>query len=1191
MRRPSFAPALALLALLAAAPAHAEELKLTLLHTTDLHGALAAWDEAAARPAAKGLVKIASLVREARAEGHPVLLLDAGDACTGSGLTRFWRAGDRARPEPVTAAMNALGYDAMAVGNHEFDFGPAGLDSLRAAAHFPFLAANVVNARTGAPAFPGTHVFELDGVRVGVLGLCTPAVPQLGDPALTAGLAFLSPVEVAAREVPRLRSAERCDVVVVLAHTGLERDPAAPGGDAPPPPGVTPNENLGWRLAYEVPGIDVLVLGHTHVVIPSVTIGGTLVTQAGRFGEGLGRVDLTLARDTNTSPWRLTARAARYLPVTDATPADAALDSLVAPYAQVARESLDVVEAQALGEFAARFGRFTDSPLWRLIQRAQLETTGADVSLAALPDPAQRIAAGPVRVRDLLRLYPYDNTLAVVEMSGADLKAALEHAASLYAPYTDDGVTPLLLPGAPGFQLDMAYGVGYEVDLTRPAGDRIQSLTFQGKPLDPAQRLKVAVNSYRLAGAGGYEAVHLARRVWSTQQTIPALLARWVRGKGALDPRGEPAWTLVPDYAAAPERPLVDRLVREGVAPAAEVRHLGAFEPVRRVDVAYWLGRAFGWRSRRPSGAWPDVPDALEPWLDGILARGVLGAAGSAERFDPFRLSPLQEAVDWSERAARAAGYALTSRLGDPSFRRGLLTGVSVHGAASLADTLTRAQWLGIVSNLRFPGVRLLETTDFHGMVLDNAKDRRSGRPIGGTPALAATIERERAANPEGTVLLDGGDLFQGTMLSNLQFGRPVVEQMNALGYAAAAVGNHEFDWGVDTLVRRVHAMRFAELAANLVQRRGGRLPPWVRADTLLARRGVRVGVLGLAYPGTPRVTLAANVAQFRFDDDSTTAARLAPRLRRQGADLVVEVGHIPAETDSTRHARGDLARLAGTAGVDVWFGGHSHNVVDDRIGGHPVMIAGAHGEWLAEVDAVVDPVKHRVVETTQRMLPVWGDVAVDSAWTARVAAWNAGVGPVAAEVLGRASVALHRRRPEATIGDFITDAMRAASGADIALQNPGGMRADLAAGDVTRGAIYEVMPFDNTIVTERLTGAEVKLALEQALRYDRVTQVSGLRYAFDPSRPEGSRVTAVTLEDGAPLDDAKLYEVAVNNFMATGGDHYDVLGSGRDLKDTGRVIRAAMEDYVRAQSRSGGALAEPGDGRVKRAGGGGDER
>jgi len=422
-------------------------------------------------------------------------------------------------------------------------------------------------------------------------------------------------------------------------------------------------------------------------------------------------------------------------------------------------------------------------------------------------------------------------------------------------------------------------------------------------------------------------------------------------------------------------------------------------------------------------------------------------------------------------------------------------------------------------------------------------------------------------------------------MISNLQFGRPVVEQMNLIGYTAASVGNHEFDWGVDTLSRRVREMKFADLAANMVERKSGKRPAWARSDTTVMRRGVRVGLVGLAYPGTPRVTLASNVTALRFDDDSTAAANVSAKLRKAGATLVVGFGHIPAETDSTRKAHGDLPRLAKVTGVDAWFGGHSHNVVDDKVNGKPVLIAGSLGQYLAEADLVMDPVKKTVVESSQRVLTVYADAPVDSAWTSRMTHWNADVAPIATAPIGAAGVALHRRPPETTIGDFICDAMREEAKVDFAFQNPGGMRADLAQGPITRGEIYAVMPFDNTIVTMPLTGAQVKTALAQSLRGGRVTQVSGLKYVLEPTKAGHWGLGPVTMLDGSAIDSTKTYTVAVNNFMATGGDQYNVLAEAKST-DTGRLIRDAMEAYVRARCAGGKSLDIPGDGRITRSDG-----
>jgi len=1082
----------------------------------------------------------------------------------------------------MMAAMNRMGYDAMAVGNHEFDFGLSELEQARQIAMFPWLAANVVRAADGKPAFGATWNGTRGGVRVGVVGLTTLAIPFLADTGNASGLRVLPPVENARREVERLRSSGRCDVVVLLAHTGLERDET--GAERA---GGAPAENWGYRLATEVPGTDVVILGHSHAVVPSLRLGGTLVTQAGKWGQQLGRVDLVLTRGSDKERWKLSSSTAQVIAVADSIPEDGEIAAIAASHHEAARAALGEVVGAAAREIGAPRGRLDDGALWELIQRAQLAASGADVSLASLADPAARFSPGPVTRRDLLRAIVYENRLTVLAMTGEELRQTLEQSA---------GALPAYSAGAdrasaePSDRFDAAEGVGYELDLTRLPGERVRNLTFQGAPLDPGRRLKVAVNDYRANGGGGYDLLRTMPRAWRSAGTIPEILADYVRGK-TLDGSFTRNWTALPMYARAAERPLIERLVRLGALPGDELLRLDPDGPARRGEFAYWLARSFGWRESRRSGAFPDVPDSLEPWLDGLMRRGVLGDAASLQRLRPQGIAPLSLALDFCVRAARAARYALPAAGDDRAFRLSLMTGVALKPQARefRQDTLTRAQALGLIANLRFPSLRVLETSDFHGAILPAAPGRNR-RATGGSAVLAAHIARLRAENPEGTVLIDGGDLFQGTMISNLQFGRPVVEQMNALGYAAAAIGNHEFDWTADTLARRVRQMRFAALGANMVQRKDGRRPRWARADTAFTRRGVKVGVLGLCYRRTPSVTLAAHVAHLRFEDDSTTAARLVPELRkREAPDVVLVVGHIPAETDSLRHAKsGDLLRLArGVRGVDAWFGGHSHNRVLDTIEGVPVIIPASHGQVIGVCDLVVDPVAHRVVERSARLVTTYADeVEPDPAMAARVARWNANVAPLAATPVGRNARLLGRTGSgESAIGDVVCDAMREAAGVEVVFQNSGGLRADLPEGVVTKGGVYEVIPFENTIFTLDLTGAEVRRALEDGLSFGRVTQVSGIRYEFDSGRPRGDRVVSVTLADGSALDPARLYRAACNNFMATGGDDNAALSQGKNRTDTGRNVRDALEVYIAARSKNGGALDQRPDGRIRKSG------
>ncbi len=859
--------------------------------------------------------------------------------------------------------------------------------------------------------------------------------------------------------------------------------------------------------------------------------------------------------------------------------------ALLLPGLAVADEMrLDQVVAHASRDLVGPRAGFEDASLTELVQRAMLEATGADAALSAPLAGGARIGKGAVTVSDLFRLCPGELRVFTSTLSGRQIRDLLERTASRFLAYTYQDGPPLLEPGATDSLIDALEGLSYEIDLTRPEGDRVIHLSFRGAALDTGRFLRVVMDERR-AMRHDFEFVPGGPRqeiVWLKD----ALLAH-VRQLGTLDGSFDHNWSVLPDYATTPERPLIDRLVRLGAAPREEVHRLFPDQPALRGDLAYWLARAFGWREAKPSGAFPDLPDSLEPWLDGLVKHRVLDVAtGTSEFFRPFAAATLPLAFEWCEKAGRASGYALDTPEESRSFRRGLLTGSSLGTSAErmTSDTLTRAQVLGIIANLRFPTIRVIETTDFHGAMLPR---RSGGRALGGSATLAAHLGRLRAENPEGTVLLDGGDLFQGTMVSNLTFGRPVVEQMNRLGYTAVAIGNHDFDWSADTLARRVHEMGFAALGANLLDRRSHRRPPWARSDTAFTRRGVRVGVFGLCYPATPSVTRPRNVAAFRFDDDSATAIALVPRLRkRHGVELVIGLGHIPGTTNSAGGVGGDIARLArGVRGVDLWLGGHSHTRVAGEIGGVPVLVPGSHGEEVALCDLVVDPARDRVVEKRFRLVPTWADeVQPDTAMQTVVERWNRELAPIAHTEIGRSARPLTRSHGgESPVGSLVADVIREVLRVDIALQNNDGLRADLPQGAITLGASYEVLPFGNALVTMELTGAEVRRTLEEGLANERITQVSGIRYRFDLGAPAGARLTALQAADGTPLDEAKTYRVGCNDFMAEGGDDYLTLTRGRSMRDSGMGLREAFEEFIRRRCANGGTLDYAGDGRVTR--------
>lgn len=535
MMVPVLRPALVLVASLLAASVVVADPPLgqhvTLLHTSDLHGSVLAWDDLRDAPAEGSLSRVATVVRRVRAEsGHPVLLLDSGDTLQGTPLEEYvhvrWR-----EPSPTVAAMGRLGYAAMAVGNHEFNFGLGPLRAAGRQAAFPFLSANILDSPGGQPAFEPFVLLDAGEVVVGVLGLTTPGVPRWEEPEHIRGLAFEPMDESARRWVPRLREAG-ADLVVLLAHTGFESGPDDP-------------ENFARRLA-SVPGVDVLLTGHTHRDIPPHEVGATIVSQPAGRARSVTRIDLELERSGDG--WRVASWSGENLPTAEVAP-DPELERVFAGLHARVREELDETLATAEASVSVARCRLVDCAAVDLIHAAQLEATGADLSLASLlSDRTPDLAPGVVTRRWVHGLYVYRNSLVVVRLSGAQVKDLLEHAARYYDGLEcgEQGCTVLTDGGVARYNVDSMAGLDYRIDPTRPEGDRVHDLRRDGRPLDLHRVFTVACNNYRAAGGGGFPHLRDAEVVLRDPRPVDELIADHLLRTGAWTPRSDGNWALAP---------------------------------------------------------------------------------------------------------------------------------------------------------------------------------------------------------------------------------------------------------------------------------------------------------------------------------------------------------------------------------------------------------------------------------------------------------------------------------------------------------------------------------------------------------------------------------------------------------------------------------------------------------------------
>ncbi len=524
-----------------ATPQAAQPVHITVLGTTDLHAHIEPVDYFTNKPAALGLAKVATLIRGVRKEQPNVLMVDSGDTIQGTPLGYYFAKDDPAKPNPMMLVMNALGYDAAAVGNHEFNFGLDYLWKAKGEAHFPILAANIKQTYASGPQHFDPYIIKnVAGVRVALVGFVTQSIPHWEIPANYKGYEFESIVTAARRVIPEVR--KQADVVVVMANSGLGPDP----DDKTPPEFIDiPGENQVLELAKQVPGIDVILFGHTHNQLAERMVNGVLLVQAKNWGGSLARVDLDVTRAANGN-WQIASKHSTVIPVTLDTPVDPQVAQLAAPYEKATQAYLDTPVATSAKAMSGATARFEDEPLTDLIHTVQLDAGHADLSMATMLFTGAQIPAGKVTSRQLAALYMYENTLYTVEMTGAQFRNALEHAAGIFQQWPLQAGERLHLPN---YDVDSAAGVNYTIDLRQPAGHRIVNLTYKGKPLDDNQRFRVAINNYRYAGGGQYAVYKGLPVTYRSSQEVRELITEYLRRTGVVPTTANNNWHIEPKEA------------------------------------------------------------------------------------------------------------------------------------------------------------------------------------------------------------------------------------------------------------------------------------------------------------------------------------------------------------------------------------------------------------------------------------------------------------------------------------------------------------------------------------------------------------------------------------------------------------------------------------------------------------------
>ncbi|MCR4427060.1 MAG: 5'-nucleotidase C-terminal domain-containing protein [Firmicutes bacterium] len=545
----------------------ASRVDLVVLATTDLHGHIHPIDYFTSKLDEGGLAQVATYVASVGAETPNVLLVDNGDCLEGGNSTLpYHYMFDSEATNPMIRVMNLIGYDSMTIGNHEFNYGLGVLRNAAAEARFPIISANVLGT-DGKPYFEPYYINDFGEFHVGVLGLTTPKVPIWEKPENIRGLLFADPVVEAKHWVTEMRS-NGADVVVIVAHTGREsrpKDSSNPDRWLVPTDWVDTGqqeENYALRLANEVPGVDVLVVGYDHLAVPGVTKMGDIVksdviiVQPGFWGDYVSRVDIVL--EQAGGKWNAVQKTGSLIPMADVKPDEQVLAEAKCYHDQTVeyfKQPVAMAKAHMPGGIPARF---YDSALVELINLSQLWATGADISCAALFTDQAKITQGPISVQDVYGLYIYPNTLYTIKVTGKQVREALEHSARYFNVYTGQaGLAEIVNPSIRGYNYDIYQGVECKIDISRPVGQRIVELKYKGEEVQPDQEFVLALNNCRAGEGGGYTMFGGSPILYESTKEAREVIVEYLRSIGTFDPAVavDNNWSILPASLREMARP------------------------------------------------------------------------------------------------------------------------------------------------------------------------------------------------------------------------------------------------------------------------------------------------------------------------------------------------------------------------------------------------------------------------------------------------------------------------------------------------------------------------------------------------------------------------------------------------------------------------------------------------------------
>ncbi len=502
------------------------------------------------------------------------------------------------------------------------------------------------------------------------------------------------------------------------------------------------------------------------------------------------------------------------------------------------------------------------------------------------------------------------------------------------------------------------------------------------------------------------------------------------------------------------------------------------------------------------------------------------------------------------------------------------------HGHIHNRPEVNKAKKQKLAPNNRFIQVQLLGINDLHGQL--NVSRKVAGKQVGRADYLAAYLKQREAEN-KNTLLIQTGDMVGASPpVSALLQDEPTIEILNKLGFDIGTVGNHEFDEGIDELLRLINGgphertgnfagSDFPWVAANVVSEKTGE--PVLSPYKIIKVNGMPIAFIGVVYSETPSIVVPSGVAGLKFTDEVEAINRYATEIKQQGVKSIVVLAHNPGSSGANgENPTGEIVDFANGVDdeVDIIFGAHNHAHMNAVVDNKLLVQSYSYGTAFSDVDIEIDPKTKDIVTKTAEVVTTFQEgMEPDLEISQMLASYEEKVEPIVNRVVGSTSVgltALRNENGESVLGNLIADAQRQAMKTDIAFMNPGGIRADIDAGDITWGEIYTVQPFNNDLVKMTMTGQQIIDVLNQQWGKNvTMLQISGITYTWDANQPAGKKVINVQLQDGSELNSNQSYTVTANAFLAGGGDGFTVFNQAQN-KQVGPVDLDALVDFIKAQ-------------------------